>query len=151
MLKKQIKYVDYDGRERNETFYFNLNKAELTDMELTTVGGMQRLIDLIIDKQNMPEIIKTFKKIILMSYGEKSADGRRFIKSEELSTAFSQTEAFSELYMELISNGQAAADFLNAIVPPDIAARAAEAEKKQQEEEDAAKKEVELHLLDSNK
>ena len=103
MLKKLIKYTDYNGKERQENFYFYLNKAELMEMELGTVGGMQNLIQLIIDKQDIPEIIKAFKMIILKSYGEKSADGVRFIKSEELSNAFSQTEAYANLYMELIS------------------------------------------------
>lgn len=120
MLKKLIKYTDYNGKERQENFYFYLNKAELMEMELGTVGGMQNLIQLIIDKQDIPEIIKAFKMIILKSYGEKSADGVRFIKSEELSRAFSQTEAYANLYMELISDGNAAAAFINGIVPPDL-------------------------------
>ena len=133
MLKKLIKYTDYNGKERQENFYFYLNKAELMEMELGTVGGMQNLIQLIIDKQDIPEIIKAFKMIILKSYGEKSADGVRFVKSEELSRAFSQTEAYSNLYMELISNADAAAQFINGIVPEDLA-RARE----DKEESDAA-------------
>lgn len=129
MLKKLIEYTDYNGKPRKENFYFSLNKAELMEMELGTVGGMQNLIQLIIDKQDIPEIIKAFKMIILKSYGEKSADGVRFIKSDELSTAFSQTEAYSNLYMELISNADAAAAFINGIVPADLAARQKEPEK----------------------
>ena len=121
MLKKLIEYTDYNGKKRKENFYFNLTKAELMEMELGTVGGMQNLIQLIIDKQDIPEIIKAFKMIILKSYGEKSADGVRFIKSDELSSAFSQTEAYSNLYMELISNAEAAAAFINGIVPADLA------------------------------
>lgn len=128
MLKKLIEYTDYNGKQRKENFYFYLNKAELMEMELGTVGGMQNLIQLIIDKQDIPEIIKAFKMIILKSYGEKSADGVRFIKSEELSQAFSQTEAYSNLYMELISNADAAAEFINGIVPADLARRAVELE-----------------------
>lgn len=120
MLKKLIEYTDYNGKQRKENFYFSLSKAELMEMELGTVGGMQNLIQLIIDKQDIPEIIKAFKMIILKSYGEKSADGVRFIKSEELSTAFSQTEAYSNLFMELISNADAAAEFINAIIPQDL-------------------------------
>lgn len=121
MLKKLIKYTDYNGKERSENFYFYLSKAELMEMELGTVGGMQNLIQLIIDKQDIPEIIKAFKMIILKAYGEKSADGVRFIKSEELSNAFTQTEAYSVLFMELISNADAAAAFINGIVPDDLA------------------------------
>lgn len=126
MLKKLIEYTDYNGKVRKENFYFSLNKAELMEMELGTVGGMQNLIQLIIDKQDIPEIIKAFKMIILKSYGEKSADGVRFIKSDELSTAFSQTEAYSSLFMELISNADAAAAFINGIVPADLARKAEE-------------------------
>lgn len=120
MLKKLIEYTDYNGKQRKENFYFSLNKAELMEMELGTVGGMQNLIQLIIDKQDIPEIIKTFKMLILKSYGEKSADGVRFIKSDELSAAFSQTEAYSNLFMELISDANAAAAFINGIVPADL-------------------------------
>ena len=121
MLKKLIKYTDYDGRERSENFYFYLNKAELMEMELGVDGGMQQMIQLIIDKQDIPKIMNAFKTIILKAYGEKSPDGRRFIKSEALSTAFSQTEAYSNLYMELVTDAKAAAAFINGIVPEEVA------------------------------
>lgn len=120
MLKKLITYTDYDGKERKENFYFNLSKAELMDMELGTIGGMKQLIDLIIDKQDIPKIVEAFKTIILKAYGEKSPDGRRFIKSKELSEAFAQTEAYSELYMSLITDAEAAAAFINGIMPQDL-------------------------------
>lgn len=149
MLKKLIKYVDYDGKERSENFYFNLTKAELLDMELGTVGGMQQLIQLIIDKQDVPEIIKAFKKIIMLSYGEKSPDGRRFIKSQELSDAFAQTEAYSNLYMELISDAKAAAAFINGIVPADVAKRAEEERKKEEETTENEPADASLHLVDN--
>lgn len=136
MLKKLIKYTDYDGRERAENFYFYMSKAELMEMELGTVGGMQNLIQLIIDKQDIPKIMDAFKTIILKAYGEKSPDGRRFIKSKELSEAFSQTEAYSNLYMELITDADAAAVFINGIVPEDVA-MAAEARRKQEETKEA--------------
>ena len=133
MLKKLIKYTDYDGRERSENFYFYMSKAELMEMELGTVGGMQNLIQLIIDKQDIPKIMDAFKTFILKSYGEKSPDGRRFIKSEELSKAFSQTEAYSNLYVELITDAKAAADFINGIVPEEISAAIAKQEEKAEE------------------
>ena len=136
MLKKLIKYVDYDGRERSENFYFYMSKAELMEMELGTVGGMQNLIQLIIDKQDIPKIMEAFKTIILKAYGEKSADGRRFIKSAELSEAFSQTEAYSNLYMELITNADAAAALINGIVPEDVAMAAAERRKEAEKTEE---------------
>lgn len=117
MIKKTIKYVDFKGNEREEDFYFNLSKPELMEMELTTKGGMSEYLEKIVKAQTKEELIKWFKIIILKSYGEKSEDGRRFIKSEELSTAFSQTGAFEKLYMELVTDEQKAADFINAIVP----------------------------------
>lgn len=135
MLKKLIKYVDYDGRERSENFYFYLNKAELMEMELGVDGGMQQMIQLIIDKQDIPKIMNAFKTIILKAYGEKSPDGRRFIKSPELSEAFSQTEAYANLYMELVTDANAAAAFINSIVPEEIAQAANERRRQTEEPE----------------
>lgn len=117
MIKKTITYVDYNGVERTEDFYFNLTKAEITEMEMSTTGGMSEMVKRIIAAQDTPTLIKIFKDLILKSYGEKDIDGRRFIKSEELSTAFSQTEAYSQLFMELATNAEAAADFVNGITP----------------------------------
>ena len=93
MLKKTITYKDYNGVERTEDFYFNLSKAEAMEMELSITGGLTEMIRKIVAAQDTPTIIATFKQIILKAYGEKSPDGRRFIKSEELSKAFSETEA----------------------------------------------------------
>lgn len=125
MLKKTITYTDYNGTERTENHYFNLSKAELTEMELSTTGGFAEMIQNIIDAQDGPAIMKIFKDIILKAYGEKSPDGKRFIKSDELSTEFSQTEAYSELFMELVTDAEKASEFINAIIPADIAAEAA--------------------------
>lgn len=117
MLKKTITYVDYNGFERTEDFYFNLNKAELMEMEMSTTGGLAESIKKIVAAQDAPAIIKTFKEIILKSYGEKSADGKHFEKNEKISTAFSQTEAYSILFMELATNADEAAKFINGIIP----------------------------------
>ena len=117
MLKKTITYTDYNGNERTEDFYFNLSKAEIMEMEMSTAGGLTEMIQKIVAAQDTPAIIKVFKEIILKAYGEKSPDGKRFIKSEELSTAFSQTEAFSQLFMELATDADAAAKFVNGIIP----------------------------------
>lgn len=121
MLKKVIAYTDYDGNERKETFYFNLSKAEIAEMELSTSGGLAQMIQKIIDEKDHPKIVRIFKDLILKSYGEKSPDGKRFVKSEEISNAFAQTEAYSELFMELASNADAASAFINGIVPADVA------------------------------
>ena len=117
MLTKPITYTDYDGNSRTENFMFNLTKAELAELNLTTEGGLQTVIQKIIDSRDIPEITKWFKKIITMSYGEKSPDGRRFIKSQELTDEFLQTEAYSELFVELITDENAAAAFINGVIP----------------------------------
>lgn len=124
MLKKNIKYTDYNGVEREEDFYFNLSKAELMEMEMGIDGGLAEMIQQIVKAQDTPSIIKVFKDIILKSYGEKSADGKRFVKVSEagnpLSVGFSQTEAFSQLFMELATDADAAAKFIKGIIPGDI-------------------------------
>lgn len=117
MLKKTVTYTDYNGSERTEDFYFNLTKAEIMEMELTTVGGLSAMIEKIVAAKDGPTIIKTFKDLVLKAYGEKSADGRRFIKSPEIAEAFSQTEAYSEIFMELATDDEAAAKFVNGIIP----------------------------------
>lgn len=125
MISKTIKYTDYNNEEREETFLFDLNKAELTEMELEKEGGLSNLIEKITKTKDVPSLIKMFKSLILRAYGEKSADGRRFIKSEELSTAFSQTPAYSILFMELVSDESAATAFINGILPQDMIAEQA--------------------------
>ena len=117
MLKKTITYTNYNGIEVTEDFYFNLTKAEIMEMEMSTSGGMAEMINKIVASQDAPAIIKIFKELILKAYGEKSADGKRFVKSEEISVAFSQTEAYSQLFMELATDADAAAKFVNGIVP----------------------------------
>ena len=127
MLKKNIKYVDYDGNDRAEDFYFNLNKAEIVELELGTTGGLTKTLEKIVQEKDNKRIVEYFKAIILKAYGEKSADGRRFIKSQELRDAFEQTEAYAELFMELSSNAKAAADFISGIVPKEAADAAKQA------------------------
>ena len=117
MLKKSITFTDYDGAVRTEDHYFNLSKVEVQEMQLTTKGGYAELLTRIVAAMDMPAIYKTFKEFVLRSYGEKSPDGRRFIKSEELSIAFSQTEAYVVLMEEITSDAQKAAEFINAIMP----------------------------------
>ena len=125
MLKKTIPYVDYNENKREEDFYFNLSEAEIMEMEIGTTGGFAEMLQKIVKGQDAPAIMKVFKDIILKSYGEKSPDGKHFVKSEELSAAFAQTEAYSVLFMELISDDKKAAAFINGIVPKDVAAEVA--------------------------
>lgn len=125
MLKKIITYTDYNGVERTEPFYFNLSKAELMEMELGVTGGMTEMLNKIIAAKDAPSLMKTFKEMIMKAYGVKSDDGKRLIKSEELSIAFTQTEAYTVLFMELITDDKAAADFVNGIIPNEIQAEVA--------------------------
>lgn len=117
MLKKTFTYKDFDGNERTEDFYFDLSQAELMEMELGMTGGMVQKLNKIIAAQDGDKIIKTFKEIILAAYGEKSADGRRFEKSDEISKAFSHTVPYSMLFMELATNDDMASAFVEGIVP----------------------------------
>lgn len=133
MLKKTITYTDYDGVERKEEFYFNMNKAEILEMEMREVGGLKQILEKIIQTQDVPKIIHYFKQIILQAYGEKSADGRRFIKSEELTKAFSQTEAYSNLYIELATDAKVASDFINELFPAKVMDEIRESFEKNQE------------------
>lgn len=117
MIKKTITYTDYNGTERTEDHYFNLTEAELMEMEMSTTGGLAEMIQRIVAAQDTPAIIKIFKELVLKAYGQKSPDGRRFIKNDELREEFSQTEAYSKLFMELATDADAAAKFVNGIMP----------------------------------
>lgn len=120
MLKKEITYIDYNDTTRTETFYFNLSKAELAEMQLSASGGLETYIRNIVEAKDGASMVQIFKDLILKSYGEKSPDGKRFVKSKDISDGFAQTEAYSQLFMELITDDNAAADFINGIMPKDI-------------------------------
>ena len=121
MLKKTITYTDYNDVERTEDFYFNLSKAEIMEMEMGTTGGLAEMINKIVQTQDAPAIIKVFKDLILKAYGERSADGKRFEKKNgTLAEAFAETEAYSQLFMELATDADAAARFVNGIIPRDM-------------------------------
>lgn len=120
MLKKTITYTDYNGKERTEDFYFNLTQTEITELEVSEEGGLVEMINRITKEENAKEIFRIFKMVILKAYGEKSDNGRRFIKSDELSNEFAQTEAFNVLIMSFFNSegsGDVAAQFMNGIVP----------------------------------
>lgn len=120
MLKKTITYIDYNGNERTEDFYFNLSKAEVMELELGVNGGLTEMIKRIIAANDMSTLISIFKDLVLKAYGEKSLDGKRFVKSQELRDAFAQTEAYSNLFMELSTDAEKAAEFFNGIIPSDM-------------------------------
>lgn len=117
MLKKTITYKDYNDVERVEDFYFNLDMSELTMMELGVSGGLSEVLKKIVNAHDVPTLIAQFDKIVMASIGEKSADGKFFEKSEEISRRFKNTRAYDVLFMELVSDAKAASDFLNAIIP----------------------------------
>lgn len=128
MLVKTINYTDYNGNEREEEFYFHLNKAESIKLEMSVNGGLSTYIKRLAATQDGHEIMNLIEKIILMSYGEKSNDGKRFIKSDELTKAFTETEAYSSLFTELVTNPDKMAAFINGIVPKDVAEAAKDPE-----------------------
>lgn len=117
MLKKTITFTDYNGVEHTEDFYFNISKAELLEMELGTSGGYTDMIQRVVASKDIPTIMGIFRTFILKSYGVKSDDGVRFKKSEELTRAFTESEAYSELLMELCTKADAAVNFVNAVIP----------------------------------
>lgn len=121
MLKKTITYTDYNGVERTEDFYFNFTKAELMEMEMGTNGGFAEMIKKIVEAKDAPALVSTFKTLVLKAYGKKSDDGRRFIKNDEVRAEFAQTEAYSNLFMELATDDKAAAAFVNGIMPAELA------------------------------
>lgn len=122
MLKKTITYEDYNGVQRTEDFYFNLTKVECMELEYDTVegGSLSESINTLIEAKDMGTVIKTIKQIVLTAYGVKSPDGKRFIKSDELRDAFEQSPAFEEVYWELVSDAEKAADFVAGIVPSTV-------------------------------
>lgn len=130
MLKKTIKFTDYNGVEREESHYFNLTEAEIMEMELSTVGGFAEMIEKIVAAQDTPSIVRIFKDLILKAYGEKSPDGKYFNKIDEngrpLSDRFVQSQAYSVLFMELATDAEAAAAFINGIVPANVAKKASQ-------------------------
>lgn len=127
MLKKSITYTDFNGVERTEDFFFNLTKAEIMELELGVTGGLTAMVQGVVMAQDTPSLIKIFKELILKSYGEKSADGKRFIKINDagvsLANNFAQTEAYSELFMLLATNEDEASNFIRGIVPSDVSDR----------------------------
>lgn len=127
MLKKTIKYEDYDGNVREEVHYFNISEAELTELQLSEKGGFAEKLQSVVESQDYSEILRIFKDLILLSYGKKSDDGKRFIKKENgirLADEFVETEAYSTMFMELASDENAATNFIKGILPKNIAMEA---------------------------
>ena len=125
MLKKTITYKDFNGVEHTEDFFFHLSEVELIELEVSEREGFGELLQRIIDEKDAKNLVGIFRKFILEAYGEKSEDGKRFIKSDQLREEFSQTAAYPALYMELATNAQVAADFMTGILPAELATKLA--------------------------
>ena len=123
-IDKNRKYIDFDGNERTETFYFHLKESDLVEMNLGITGGLEKMIRQIIEAQDMPEIMRVFKQLITMSYGVKTPDGRGFHRSNELLESYLETNAYSDLFMELVSDPDKAGEFVAGIIPDDLQERA---------------------------
>lgn len=117
MIKQTITYVDFNDEERTEDFYFNLTKAELADLQFKTPGGFTEMVEQITKTQDGPKLAELFQQILIMSYGEKSADNKYFDKSPEIANRFKNSAAYSELYMSLLSDADKAAAFIKGVLP----------------------------------
>jgi len=117
MYRDHRTYIDFNGVERTEDFYFNLSKAEIADMELSTTGGIKDMVNKILEAKDQAKLVSLFKDLIRMAYGVKSEDGRNFIKNDKVREDYFSTNAYSDLYMELATNDQFASQFFEAILP----------------------------------
>lgn len=131
MLKREIKYMNFNDEEVTETFYFNLTKPELLELEFSYKDGIDGLLKKMLADDDVGDLLDFFKKFILLSYGKKSPDGNRFIKDDELTREFTQTNAYAALYMELLESSDKASEFVNGVVPSDLAAQLNTEEMKQ--------------------
>lgn len=120
MYTRTITYTDWNGMERTEEFRFNLTKAELMEMQYEQEGGMREYLQKIIDSKNQKEIMRLFKDLVLKAYGEKSDDGRLFVKNDQIREKFAATPVYSEIFMQLSTDADKAAEFVNGIMPADI-------------------------------
>jgi hypothetical protein len=128
MFKITKTYTDFNGNERKEDFYFHLTEAEVMKMQMSTKGGLAEMIQSVVAAQDAPAIIKVFEELVAKAYGIKSADGREFIKNDEIRRSFEQTQAYSDIFMELATDADMAAKFVNGIVPAKLAEQAAKAQ-----------------------
>lgn len=126
MLKKTYTYKDYNDVERTESFYFHFTEAEILDMEMSAEGGFAERVQRIIDAKDQAALMKLIKKFVIDAYGIKSDDGRRFIKNEEVKTAFLECPAFSDIFMDMVTNDELAAEFVNGVIPDTMKKRFAE-------------------------
>ena len=125
MIKKTVTYTDYNGEQRTETFYFHYTEAEILDMEMSEEGSFADRIQRIIDAKDKTALMKLIKKFVIDAYGVKSEDGKRFMKNDELKTAFLECPAYSDIFMEMVTNDEIAAEFVNGVIPSTMKDRVA--------------------------
>lgn len=147
MTYETITYTDFNGVTKTRKFYFHINKAEIIELETMTPGGVANALDEAVKAKDAIKLMKFFKQIIALAYGEKSEDGERFIKSKELSEAFMQTEAYNQLFTKLVTDAAAATKFINNIFPKDIVEAALKEQAKEKKQIEAA---VTTEIQDSN-
>lgn len=133
MLKKTITYTDYDGMERTEDFWFNLSKTELTKLDAELPGGVLGVLRKIIDKKDRKALVDFIETLILRSYGEKTLDGKRFVKTPDMAEEFMQTPAYDELFMSILSDTDSQTGFINGVIPQSMAKEIEQTDKKQVE------------------
>lgn len=133
MLKKTITYTDYDGMERTEDFWFNLSKTELTKLDAELPGGVLGVLRKIIDKKDRKALVDFIETLILRSYGEKTLDGKRFVKTPDMAEEFMQTPAYDELFMSILSDTDSQTSFINGVIPQSMAKEIEQTDKKQVE------------------
>lgn len=120
MLKKEIFYTDFDGNDTSDVHYFHLSKTELMELESSHEGGLGAVIVRLVETKDIKALIAEFKNLIMLSYGQKSDDGKKFVKNDEIREEFTQTAAYDALFMELATDSDAAAAFINGIIPKDL-------------------------------
>ena len=134
MFSRTFEYTGYDGQPHKDTWWFNLSEAELYKLELSNLGGMNGMMNRLLRESKPGEIVEVFESLILSAVGERSVDGRKFIKNQEIRDDFYQSKAYSDLFVELVSSGEKLAEFLKGAIPAEVAAELAKAEEADKEE-----------------
>ena len=137
MFSRTFEYTGYDGQPHKDTWWFNLSEAELYKLELSNLGGMNGMMNKLLRESKPGEIVDLFEKLILSAVGERSVDGRKFLKNEEIRQDFYQSKAYSDLFVELVKSGEKLAEFLRGAIPAEVAEALAKAEKEKEAEEKA--------------
>ena len=117
MIKRTVTYEDYNGEKRTETFYFHYTEAEILDMEMSEEGSFAERIQRIIDAKDNTALMKLIKKFVIDAYGVKSDDGKRFMKNDEVKAAFLECPAYSDIFMDMVTDEDIAAEFVNGVIP----------------------------------